>query len=95
MPAGERQDASGFFASGDYQFARRWFMGVRADRSGRPLEADLHDSGGSIHLTFKPTEFSLIRGSYRHTSYAEAPTRMSSCFSSTSRLARTARIRSK
>jgi hypothetical protein len=71
MPAGERQDASGFFASGDYQFARRWFMGVRADRSGRPLEADLHDSGGSIHLTFKPTEFSLIRGQYRRTNYAE------------------------
>ncbi len=71
MPAGERQDASGFFASGDFQFARRWIMGMRGDRSGRPLEADLHDSGGSIHLTFKPTEFSLIRGQYRRTRYAE------------------------
>jgi hypothetical protein len=68
---GIRQHASGFYASGDYQFARRWFFGVRGDRSGRALDSELHDSGGSIHLTFRPTEFSLIRGQYRRTEYAE------------------------
>jgi hypothetical protein len=68
---GAIQSASGFYVSGDYQFARRWFLGARVDRSGRPLEPDLHDSGGSFHMTFRPSEFSLIRGQYRYTSYAE------------------------
>jgi hypothetical protein len=72
LPDRTRQNASGFYASADYQFARRWFVGVRADRSGRALESDQHDSGGAIHLTFRPTEFSLIRGQYRRTNYADA-----------------------
>jgi hypothetical protein len=71
FPAGTRENASGFYVSGDYQFARRWFIGARGDRSGRAAAADLHDSGASIHLTFKPTEFNLIRGQYRRTHYAE------------------------
>src|SRR5262249_4623959 len=29
------QHASGLYVSGDYQFARRWFAGVRLDRSDR------------------------------------------------------------
>lgn len=66
-----RQNASGFYVSGDYQFARRWFAGARGDRSGRADAADLHDTGGSIHLTFRPTEFTLVRGQYRRTQYAE------------------------
>ncbi len=44
-PAGGQENASGFYASGDYQFARRWFVGARGDRSGRALDSDLHDSG--------------------------------------------------
>ena len=71
LPAGGRQNASGFYVSGDYQFARRWFVGARADRSGRPDGGDVHDAGGSIHLTFRPTEFTLVRGQYRRTQYAE------------------------
>lgn len=70
-PAGLQEDASGFYASADYQFARRWFVGARADRSGRPLEGPLHDSGGSLSLTFRPSEFSIVRGQYRRTQYAE------------------------
>ena len=58
-------------AARDYQFARRWFVGGRGDRSGRALESALHDSGGSISLTFRPSEFSQVRGQYRHTHYAE------------------------
>jgi hypothetical protein len=71
VPTGPRQNASGFYGSADYQFARRWFIGVRGDRSGRALESALHDSGGSVSLTFRPSEFGLIRGQYRRTSYAE------------------------
>jgi hypothetical protein len=71
LPAVAPENASGFYVSGDYQFARRWFVGARGDRSGRVDAADLHDSGASIHLTFKPTEFNLIRGQYRRTHYAE------------------------
>lgn len=71
MPDDTPQHASGFYSSADYQFARRWFIGVRGDRSGRALDSALRDSGGSISLTFRPTEFSVIRGQYRHTRYAE------------------------
>lgn len=66
-----RVRAFGFFSSADYQFARRWYVGARIDRSGRALTPDLTDAGGSFHLTFRPTEFSQIRGQYRRTNYAE------------------------
>ncbi len=68
---GLQQHASGFYTSADYQFARRWFAGARLDRSGRPLEDGVHDSGGSVSLTFRPSEFSIVRGQYRRTQYAE------------------------
>jgi hypothetical protein len=71
VAVGPRQNASGFYGSADYQFARRWFVGVRGDRSGRALDGALVDSGGTISLTFRPSEFSLIRGQYRRTRYAE------------------------
>jgi hypothetical protein len=71
LPTGVEEDASGFYVSGDYQFARRWFLGARGDRSGRAMESELHDSGASVHLTYRPSEFSLIRGQYRRTQYAE------------------------
>ena len=63
--------AFGFYVSGDYQFARRWFAGARYDLSDRANEA-LRDTGQSLLLTYKPTEFSLIRGQYRRTNYAGA-----------------------
>jgi hypothetical protein len=66
-----RQDATGWYASGDYQFARRWFVGGRYDRSERADDAALLDKGGSVLLTFWPSEFSQVRGQYRRTSYAE------------------------
>ncbi|HEY6211540.1 MAG TPA: hypothetical protein VIW45_04605, partial [Vicinamibacterales bacterium] len=67
---GGPQDASGMYASGDYQFARRWFVGARYDRSGRPENASLTDTGGSVVLTYWPSEFSQVRGQYRRTNYA-------------------------
>jgi hypothetical protein len=67
------QRAMGFYASGDYQFARRWFAGFRYDRSGRADAAGLIDSGQSAVLTFWPSEFSQIRSQYRRVRYAEGP----------------------
>jgi hypothetical protein len=63
--------AFGFYVSGDYQFARRWFAGARYDLSDRANDASLRDKGHSLLLTYKPTEFSLIRSQYRRTKYAD------------------------
>jgi hypothetical protein len=65
------QHAFGFYASGDFQFARRWFVGARADRSDRAFNAQINDKGGSIVLTYWPSEFAQIRGQYRFTRYAD------------------------
>ncbi len=64
------QRAFGMYASGEYQFHRRWFLGGRYDWSDRPREANLTDKGGSAILTYWPSEFSQIRGQYRFTDYA-------------------------
>jgi hypothetical protein len=63
--------AFGTYVSGDYQFARRWFAGVRLDRSERADDSSLVDKGASALLTYWPSEFSQIRGQYRHTRYAD------------------------
>jgi hypothetical protein len=67
---GGLQRAVGWFASGDYQFSRRWFTGVRLDRSDRATDASRRDAGGSWTLTFWPSEFSQIRGQLRRTAFA-------------------------
>jgi hypothetical protein len=67
------QNGSGFYVSGDYQFARRWFAGVRLDGSDRPANAQLRDSGWSGVLTYWPSEFSQVRGQYRFTNWAIGP----------------------
>jgi hypothetical protein len=64
------QRAFGMYASGEYQFHRRWFVGGRYDWSDRSREANLTDKGGSAILTYWPSEFSQIRGQYRFTDYA-------------------------
>ena len=71
LPDDTRANAFGFYAVGEYQFARRWYVGARADRSGRALESSSTDTGASLFLTFWPTEFSQIRGQYRRTNFAE------------------------
>ena len=64
------QRAFGFFTSGDYQFARRWFVGGRYDHSDRSEFATLTDQGASVVLTYWPSEFSQVRGQYRFIRYA-------------------------
>ena len=88
--------ATGYYVSGDYQFGRRWFGGVRFDRSDRADNALLVDKGQSLMLTYWPSEFSQVRGQYRRTVYADGTgQRTSSCSSSSFRLVRTARTRSR
>jgi hypothetical protein len=64
------QSTSGFYLSGDYQMGRRWFTGLRFDRSGIATDAELHDSGRSLVVTYWPSEFSQVRGQLRRTNYA-------------------------
>jgi hypothetical protein len=71
---GGPQQAAGFFVSGDYQLARRWYAGARYDRSERSADASKLDRGGSLVLTYWPSEFSQVRGQYRRTNYADGPT---------------------
>jgi TolA-binding protein len=69
-----RQNAMGYYVSGDYQLARRWFAGLRYDRSDRADNASLFDLGQSVMVTYWPSEFSQVRGQYRRTDYADGPT---------------------
>jgi hypothetical protein len=72
--SGGDQSSFGYYASADYQFARRWFTGVRFDSSDRAADSALGDKGVSGVLTFWPSEFSQVRGQLRHTRYAEGIT---------------------
>jgi len=65
------QHAFGMYASGDYQLARRWFVGARYDHSERARDSAQLDQGGSLVLTYWPSEFAQLRAQYRHTDYAE------------------------
>jgi hypothetical protein len=64
------QRSFGMYASGDYQFARRWFVGGRYDWSERARNMFQRDYGSSATLTYWPSEFSQVRGQYRFTRYA-------------------------
>lgn len=70
--ANERSDFDrtlyGYYASAQYQFARRWYAGARLDRADRFFEDEhFRDRGISGTITFWPSEFSQLRGQYRRT----------------------------
>lgn len=65
------ETAFGFYGSADYQFARRWYVGSRYDRSAQAFDASRVDTGGSFYLTYWPSEFSQVRGQYRRTNYGD------------------------
>jgi hypothetical protein len=67
-------NAFGFYVSAEYQFARRWIAGGRFDYSERATDPSLVDKGGSLLLTWWPSEFSQIRGQYRRTRFGEGGT---------------------
>ena len=64
----------GAYVSGEYQLARRWVAGLRLDYADRATDPALTDKGGSVILTFWPSEFSQVRGQLRRTRYAEGVT---------------------
>ena len=71
LPDATAVRAFGMYASAEYQFARRWYVGGRADRSAQLLDGAAVDKAGSVFLTFWPTEFSQVRGQYRHITFAD------------------------
>jgi len=71
VPGATAARAFGLYGLAEYQFARRWYLGGRLDRSARVQDPDLRDSGASVVLSFWPSEFSQLRGQYRHTRYGE------------------------
>lgn len=75
--AGSDDHAFGFYTSADYQFAQRWYAGVRLDQTDRmqPNDGDpsLTDRGASLTLTFWPSEFSQLRAQGRHIRYGNGP----------------------
>jgi len=72
LPEGGQTTAFGFYGLGEYQFARRWYVGGRIDRSARPFDGAAVDTGGAVFLTFWPSEFSQLRGQYRRINFHES-----------------------
>jgi hypothetical protein len=63
------QRAIGWYASGDYQLAKRWFVGARLEASDLADHASLRDTGAAGILTFWPSEFSQLRAELRRRHY--------------------------
>lgn len=85
-PLGLRK-AFGYYASGEYQLRRRWFLGGRFDQADRifPIAGNFdmssgnsaggigtRDTSGSVLLTYWPSEFSQIRAQYRRSRYMDS-----------------------
>lgn len=68
---GPVQNAFGGYGYLEHQFARRWSAGARLDYSERADAASFADKGGSLLLTYRPSEFSQVRAQYRHTRFGE------------------------
>ena len=71
--SGSGDHAFGFYTSADYQFAQRWFAGIRLDQTDRVDAPDLTDRGASLTLTFWPSEFSQLRAQGRRIRYGNGP----------------------
>ncbi len=72
-PLGD-QTADGWFLSGEYQLAKRWFTGARIEAAGHADDAAQTDRGKAVVLTFWPSEFSQLRGELRRREYADGET---------------------
>jgi hypothetical protein len=71
---GDSATSFGMYASGEYQFAQRWYAGGRYDYSERQGLPSAADKGIAALVTFWPSEFNQIRGEYRRTRYADGTT---------------------
>jgi hypothetical protein len=68
----ERVNSKGLYSFAEYQFAQRWFAGVRYDYA-EPIDSTQQlESAESAILTFKPSEFQSIRTQYKHTYRSES-----------------------
>jgi hypothetical protein len=66
---GDDPSSLGWFVSGDYQLARRWFVGGRLESADHADEDALRDRGAAFILTFWPSEFSQLRAELRRRRY--------------------------
>jgi hypothetical protein len=66
---GGTQTATGWFVSGEYQLAKRWWVGVRGEAAQHAAEAAIKDTGTAATLTFWPSEFSQLRAEFRQRRY--------------------------
>jgi hypothetical protein len=69
QPGGD-QTAIGWYASGEYQLAKRWFVGARYEAADHADDEALRDTGVAGTLTFWPSEFSQLRAELRRRHYA-------------------------
>lgn len=68
--------ADGLYGFAQYQLGRRWYAGLRYDEADHADDASLRDRGGSLAVTFWPSEFSQVRAQARRIRYdrgAEGP----------------------
>ena len=63
------QAALGWYASGEYQLAKRWFVGARLEASDHADDESVRDTGAAGTLTFWPSEFSQLRAELRRRHY--------------------------
>jgi hypothetical protein len=69
QPEGD-QNAIGWYVSGDYQLARRWFVGARLEAADHADDDTQRDTGKAALLTFWPSEFSQLRAELRRRHYS-------------------------
>jgi hypothetical protein len=67
--SGGTVSAGGWFLSGEYQLAKRWWVGVRGEAAQRADNAAVKDTGTAATLTFWPSEFSQLRAELRQRRY--------------------------
>ncbi len=63
------QTALGWYASGEYQLAKRWFVGARLEASDHADDESVRDTGAAGTLTFWPSEFAQLRAELRRRHY--------------------------
>jgi hypothetical protein len=67
--------STGAFSFADWQFARGWSAGLRADYAEHPFDPRMRDKGGALVLTYYPSEFQKFRLQFERINYAGLGTR--------------------
>ncbi len=64
---GGQEKTWGMYTGADYQFTRRWALGMRYDYSQMPYSSSQHEHGYSTYLTFLQSEYLFWRLGYMYT----------------------------